>query len=217
MLAVGTGATPNKEVTMLIIEQYSGYKPDFISHNAMSDMKREAKSRVKNHNIKLHEALELIAEEVGFSNWHQLTIQRKRDAEVENYLHNRCVVAFDEKDAPGSIEILNGLLTEDYLMPFACDKEFVFGYVNKHHLNGEYTRPPAKWRDDTPDVLDSAIEAGEIMLSLAWYRFNQDLKLNDKPIDVLNRIKPHTFFPPQYVALRGIFYGVHDERGMFAW
>lgn len=192
-------------------------KPDFITAKMMRDYKRDAKERVKQEKLKLHDALEKVAEDEGFTNWHQVTIRRKRDEAVELFLSTRAVVAFDEKDAPNEYEVSQGLLERDDYLGFAADRNFVHAYVNNHDVLGNYALPPSNWSDEHPDILSKAIDAGEVMAGLAWFRVNQDLKAYDTPVDVLKRIKPHCFFPPSYIALRGIFYGVYGERRVLAW
>lgn len=193
------------------------YPPDFLSEKIMRGYKREAKDISKHSEISLTQAYERVARMKGYPNWHKVTLQRKRDAVVEAFLFSRAVIAFQDKDAPSDIDLENGYLTRDYAMPLAAYRPFVYGYVNNHHLFGSYSHPPALWFQKHTSHTQDVINAGEALLDLEWYRINQDLKANDTPIDVLKRLKPHIFFPPEYISLCGIVYQVRDEQGMFAW
>jgi len=200
-----------------MIDLHKPYPPEFLSEKVMRDYKREAKAISKTEDCTLTEAYEKVAKLDGYPNWHKVTLQRKRDAEVESFLFNRAVAVFNQKDAPSDAELQNGFFTRNYALSLAADRPFIYAYIHRHHLFGSYTHPPASWSDESPENLDEAITAGELMMDLEWFRINQDLKQNDSQMDVLKRIKPHTFFPPDYIGIRGIFYAVRDERGMFAW
>lgn len=200
-----------------MIDLNKPYPPEFLSEKIMREYKREAKAVSKQDSCTLTEAYEKLARLEGFPNWHKVTLQRKRDSEVESFFLNRAVAVFNAKDAPSDVELQSGFFTPDYALPLAADRPFIYAYINRHHLFGSYTHPPVSWSDETDDNLDEAITAGELMMDLEWFRINQDLKQDDTPMDVLKRIKPHTFFPPDYISIKGIFYAVRDERGMFAW
>ena len=93
----------------------------------------------------------------------------------------------------------------------------MYGYVNKQDILGKYDPAPKGLRFEDLDHEKDIDDAFEASNSLKWYRVNQDLKADDKPVDVLKRVKPHCFFPPQYIALRGIVYSVIGQHRVLAW
>ena len=61
---------------------------DFISHSAVSKLKKEAKRRRRVSNRPHHEVLDEIARSAGFPNWHHLTLAQAASQELLERFQN---------------------------------------------------------------------------------------------------------------------------------
>lgn len=91
-----------------------------ITSKAVSKLKQKAKELKRSSDLTHQQALEQIAIEYGFDNWHQVTLANQPFKAAEETFKNGIYVLYDVSEADGMRDIREFTFEQDDLAPYVC-------------------------------------------------------------------------------------------------
>ena len=97
-----------------------------VSSKKVQQLKQSARNLKRDQAIHHTEALELVAREAGFKNWHQITKANSLVLPAELALKSGCIIAIDIKDGLKHHKELteDGTFIEDTFLAMVCEDSF---------------------------------------------------------------------------------------------
>jgi hypothetical protein len=157
-----------------------------ISSSLLSALQKKAKALKKTNNIPHHEALDIIARELRFTNWEHLKKSQKETGVSENAYRNGLLWAMDIKDAE---PLETDGISQDAQAQMLILSDFV-------KLRGGVNEEDQYFLED---LLDMNI----------FYRYEG--KTPNKIQEARDLIQEYFFFSPQYIWLRGEWYDMYGK------
>lgn len=159
--------------------------------------KRKAKNLKRAIGISHSEALEQVAREAGFDNWHQVTLANNRMKPSEVAFKSGCVLVFDTRDGM-DLDTSDGVFIEDLLLPHVC-RDAVYDLVINSVDEEDPSELPIK-ETLAPSELEQWFE--DVMEDSIFFRLREDLADRDE-LTVIAMLLERSFWLPRYMWLRG--------------
>lgn len=160
-------------------------------------IKRKAKTLKRATGISHSEALEQVAREAGFDNWHQVTQANGRMKPSEVAFKTGCVLAFDTRD--GTVfDTSDGIFIADFLLPHICRGAIYDLFINNPDEDDPADRPIKETQ--TSSELEQWFE--DVMEDSMFFRLREDLVDRDE-LAVIAMLQERSFRQPRYMWLRG--------------
>lgn len=159
--------------------------------------KRKAKTLKRATGISHSEALEQVAREAGFDNWHQVTLANGRMKPSAIAFKSGCVLAFDTRDGM-DLDTSDGIFIEDLLLPHICRGAVYNLFINSPDEDDPADRPIKETQ--TPSELEQWFE--DVMGDSMFFRLREDLADRDE-LAVIAMLQERSFWLPRYMWLQG--------------
>lgn len=159
--------------------------------------KRKAKALKRATGIRHSDALEQVAREAGFDNWHQVTLANGRMKPSEVAFASGCVLAFDTRDGM-DLDTSDGVFIEDLLLAHICRNEVYNLFVNGPDEDDPADRPIKETQ--TPSELEEWFD--DVMEDSMFFRLREDLADLDE-VALIAKVQERSFWMPRYMWLRG--------------
>ena len=160
-----------------------------IDSASLGKYKQLAKKIRKVSGIPLHEALEQVAQKVGLPTWHHVVESAKVTNLTERAYYDGLILGMDLRDGldfnPGDAFV------EDHQASMFCGEDLKEAYISGCEEEGE----PATAEDIDLFMRESVDE-------YMFFRYTGD-SLPKTIKEVLKLVEAHSFWPPQFVWLRG--------------
>lgn len=159
--------------------------------------KRKARNLKRATGISHSEALEQVAREAGFDNWHQVTLANGRMKPSEVAFRSGCVLVFDTRDGM-DLDTSDGTFIEDLLLSHICRAavyQLVINSPDEEDPTGrpiKETLPPSELEQWFEDVMEDSI----------FFRLREDLADRDEST-VMAMLQERSFWLPRYMWFRG--------------
>lgn len=174
----------------------------YIYSKTFERLKEQARKLKKEKKITHTQALDEVAQSLGFNHWHHVTQCRELTKPIEEQLKSRCVLAFDRKDG---LEITtdNDFMAAEELLSHECNEVLFDIFIN------------------SPDEEDSSGRLYKDLYELSYLResffayecmfFKLSEKYSNASLkEVLELTRKYSFFPPEYVWLGGKLIDTYD-------
>ena len=166
-------------------------------------LKKRAKKIKQEQSIPHHQALEIVAKDAGFKNWHQITKANEAVKPSEDAYYNGCVIAMDMKQGVG-FDTSDGVFVEDEYIIFCAH-----GFLYKQFINcvdecDEHDRKLSETHSS--EELKEWFE--DEMMNHMFFRLTKPGV--DSVKEVLSLVNKRSFWPPMFIWIKGEFIDTYD-------
>lgn len=172
-----------------------------ISRRDVERLKREATRLKKSAGLPHHQALDRVASDVGFRDWHHVCQSAAEFAPTDDAHRTGLIIAYDQKEG-SDFHDEEGLFVEDPNGFIACYRDLFESYSN-------YIDEDGRRRKDTVEPSDLKEDFREDFGGHLFFRY-VGTELPETVDDVLAVVRERAFWMPEYIWLRGSFHSMWD-------
>ncbi len=178
----------------------------YIPTKALEKLKQKARNIKRERNIPHHEALEIVAQEAGLQNWHQVTNAVDATKPAERAFTSGCVIAMDMKQGQ-DFNSDDGIFIEDQFLCFYAQKTLYENFINAVDEYDDRNEPDRK-RCEIHSEDELREWFGDEMDNTMFFRLTKaDV---DSIKELLMLVRERSFWPPRFVWIKGEFFDTYD-------
>jgi hypothetical protein len=174
-----------------------------VSSKTIRQLKQKAKQKKRTQSITHTEALEHVALEAGFANWHQVTHANSHLLEAEKALKSGVIIGMDIKDGMNDFDSItgDGTFIYDEFLPMLCATSFRKMMKCNPDPDDQVGRLPAETMTD-----DEFKEWFQTNLdNNMYFRLGHEMKTSCIQ-DVVDLLNERSFWPAFYIWFQGHLY-----------
>jgi hypothetical protein len=179
-----------------------------LSTKDVEKLKQKARKLKRAEGLPHHEALDRVAVDAGLPNWHHICESAKQFKPTEKAFFAGCVIAMDIKDG-FDFDTEDGVFIEDHNAWALCRDDLFDDLANRIDKDDPQERPLKETL--SPEKLDDWFH--DDLMNYTFFRLHAETSVATIG-EVLKLVRDRSFWPPQFIWLRGEFYDTYDVPAM---
>jgi hypothetical protein len=166
-----------------------------IPTKAVNRLKELAKNLKRQSKLSHTEALDKIAEDHNFVNWHHVIELYRPYQYAEHAFKDGCVIAVEWGNEESLS--LNEIFIQDELLEVVCEDHLV-----RWHLGcPNYDDPELRSYGNSLDIVEQQEFLQDSFQPLSWFRINEKF-WNKSEVEILDLVHEATFFMPELTIIK---------------